>query len=66
MILSKPIIPYFFLGFLLSSYLKIPVLGVALFGLILVFVITKNNDKGNVTSAVGTTSQEVDYDDDDF
>ena len=32
MILSKNVIPYFFLGFLLSAYLKIPVLGVAIFG----------------------------------
>ncbi|OJG46823.1 PTS sugar transporter [Enterococcus hermanniensis] len=65
MILSKPIIPYFFLGFLLSSYLKVPVLGVALFGLILVFIMTKNNAK-NANSVVVTTSQEVDVDDDDF
>lgn len=61
MILSKPIIPYFFLGFLISSYLEVPVLGVALFGLILVFITTKN-----ANTTVATTSQEVDLDDDDF
>ena len=59
MSLSKPIIPYFFLGFLLSSYLKVPVLGVALFGLILVFITTKNKH-----AAVVTDNQEVDLDDD--
>lgn len=31
MILNKSILPYFFLGFLLSAYFNIPVLGVALF-----------------------------------
>lgn len=64
MILSKPIIPYFFLGFLLSSYLKVPVLGVALFGLILVFITTRNNTK-HTNPAAATGNQEVDFDDDD-
>lgn len=64
MILNKSILPYFFLGFLLSAYLKVPVLGVALFGLVLIFITMKFNNKADA-QAVTTTGQEV-SDDDDF
>ena len=36
MILSKELVPFFFLGFLLSSYLQVPVLGIALIAIIIV------------------------------
>ena len=36
MILNKKILPFYFLGFLLTAYLELPVLGVALLGLIIV------------------------------
>lgn len=38
MILNKQIIPYFFLGFICAAYLGMPVLGVAILGLIIVVV----------------------------
>ena len=38
MILTKQILPYYFLGFALAAYLKVPSLGVAIFGTVLVFV----------------------------
>lgn len=38
MILTKQIIPYFFLGFLCASYIGMPVLGVAILGIIVVLV----------------------------
>ncbi|KAF1300590.1 MULTISPECIES: PTS mannose/fructose/sorbose/N-acetylgalactosamine transporter subunit IIC [Enterococcus] len=62
MILNKSILPYFFLGFLLSSYLKVPVLGVALFGLILVFIMY--NNKANTQQPIATDGEVLD--DDDF
>lgn len=43
MIMNKNVIPYFFLGFVLSSYMKIPVSGIAIIGLIIIF--TKFNFK---------------------
>lgn len=61
MIMSKQVIPFFFLGFLLAAYFKVPVIGIALLGLILVVVIiqfTRSNE--NVSSEGG------DNDDDDF
>lgn len=36
MIINKKVAPFFFLGFVLSAYLKVPVIGVAVLGLILV------------------------------
>lgn len=41
MIMNKKVIPHFFLGFLLSAYLGIPVVGIALFGVILIFLSIK-------------------------
>lgn len=38
MTINKQNIPYYFLGFALASYMKVPVLGVAILGLILIFV----------------------------
>lgn len=63
MILSRNVIPYFFLGFLLSAYLKIPVLGVAIFGLIIIFITTKFNSTNS--NSVANHSEEV-LDDEDF
>lgn len=37
MILNKQLIPFYFLGFVLSAYLNIPVLGIAIIGLVIVF-----------------------------
>lgn len=38
MILTKQIIPYYFIGFVLAAYLNMPVLGVAISGLIIVML----------------------------
>lgn len=37
MVMSKNVIPYFFLGFVLSAYFKTPVIGIAIIGLIIIF-----------------------------
>lgn len=65
MILNKSIIPYFFLGFLLSSYLHVPVLGVAMFGLVLIFITMKFNNTSSHSMTNTITGQGVE-DDDDF
>lgn len=62
MILNKSILPYFFLGFLLSSYLKVPVLGVALFGLILIFIMYNTKFMAQQPTTAGGEM----LDDDDF
>lgn len=37
MIMSKNVVPYFFLGFVLSAYFGVPVVGIAIIGLIIIF-----------------------------
>lgn len=37
MIMNKNVVPFFFLGFVLSAYLHIPVIGIAIIGLIIIF-----------------------------
>ena len=39
LLINKQVAPYFFLGFAIASYLKIPVTGVAIFGAILAVVV---------------------------
>mgnify|MGYP003361677434 CR=1 FL=1 len=59
MIMNKEVVPFFFLGFLLSAYFKVPVIGIALLGLILVTVIVKFMNGSKVSTNDGG-------DDDDF
>ena len=63
MILNKQIIPYFFLGFICAEYLGMPVLGVAILGLIIVVVQFGFLNPKNET-ATASINEEVD--DDDF
>ncbi|MBM9930452.1 PTS sugar transporter subunit IIC [Pediococcus pentosaceus] len=41
MIMNKQVMPFFFLGFLLAAYFKVPVIGIALLGVILVTVLVQ-------------------------
>lgn len=59
MIMSKNVVPYFFLGFVLSAYFGVPVVGIAILGLIIIF--TTINFKPQTQSA-GI----AEVDDDDF
>ena len=58
MLVNKRVAPYFFLGFLLSAYLKIPVLGIAMLGIIIALILTNGNSQEN------TVAQEVPEDED--
>ena len=65
MILNKKLIPFYFLGFVLSAYLNLPVLGVAIVGIII--VIEKFGllePRPAAAAAAAETAEEVD--DDDF
>ncbi|WP_416324506.1 PTS mannose/fructose/sorbose/N-acetylgalactosamine transporter subunit IIC [[Eubacterium] hominis] len=65
MILNKQIIPYFFLGFLLSAYLNMPVLGVAILGVIVILIqFGFLNPKKQMAGANETITKEDE--DDDF
>ena len=43
--LRKDIVPYMILGFALTAYLKIPIIGIAIFGLVIVMILYYNEKK---------------------
>ena len=53
MIMNKEVVPFFFLGFLLSAYFKLPVIGIALLGLIFVVVMVRFLNKNTSVAAEG-------------
>ena len=60
MIMNKEVACFFFLGYMLSVYLNIPVTGIAIFGIIIALVLTQL--RGNAATAV--VNKEVNEDDD--
>ena len=65
MILNKKLIPFYFLGFVLSAYLNLPVLGVAIVGVIIVIEKFGLLEPRPAAATAGAeTAEEVD--DDDF
>ena len=48
MIMNKEVVPFFFLGFVLSAYFKVPVVGIAIIGLITVFLRVDFNNTNNL------------------
>lgn len=61
-ILRKEIVPYLILGFALSAYLKMPIIGVAIIGLVIVMIMFYNEQKQNNTVIGGTNDDEDDTD----
>lgn len=57
MILNKKVVVFFILGFIIYAYLKVPILGIAILGFIIAFVILSGSNKSD--------SKEV-VDDDNF
>ena len=52
-LISPKVAPYFLLGFLLAAYLNVPVLGIALLGVIIVALMLVNDqNKPNNTAVV--------------
>lgn len=60
MILTKQLLPFYFLGFLMTAYVGVPVLGVALLSIVLGIEITKARDEKEPKLAT------AEGDDDDF
>lgn len=57
MLINDAIAPFYFLGFLLSAYLNIPVLGIALMGTLLVLLMLRG-EGGSSTSATAAEAEE--------
>lgn len=62
MIMNKNVVPYFFLGFVLSAFLKVPVIGIAIIGLIIIFTKLDFSGKNQVATETSAKGDE----DDDF
>ena len=62
MIMKRELIPYYFVGFLLSAYLGVPILGIAIFGIIFVLIRYNILDPQAATNA-GDSFEEEDFDD---
>ncbi|HAP4080610.1 TPA: PTS sugar transporter subunit IIC [Enterococcus faecalis] len=67
LLINKQVAPYFFLGFVLMAYFKLPVTGVAILGAITAVIVVNimNYAKGK-NETIQTTSGEVIDDDEDF
>ena len=49
MLINKKVAPFFLLGFVLSAYLEMPILGITLIGIIIVMLmITQERTKENI------------------
>ncbi|WML29967.1 PTS sugar transporter subunit IIC [Neobacillus sp. OS1-32] len=66
LLINKKVVPYFFLGFLIVAYLKVPITGIALLGAIVsvIMVNIMNNQKVNLAANQGGVVS--DDDDEDF
>ncbi len=58
MIMNKEVVPFFFLGFVLSAYFKVPVVGIAIIGVITVFLRVNFNDNNNLVTEGGYDEDE--------
>ena len=61
MIMNKKVIPFFFLGFVLSAYFKIPVVGIAILGVIAVFLKIDFKNNNNLVIAEGGYEDDEDF-----
>jgi fructoselysine and glucoselysine-specific PTS system IIC component len=59
MLLKKDVLVYFVIGFAMFSYLNVPILGIAIFGVCLAYIIVTMENKNKQT-----VSKEVSIDDD--
>jgi fructoselysine/glucoselysine PTS system EIIC component len=66
LLINKKVVPFFFLGFLLVAYLKIPVTGIALFGAIIAVVMVNVMQTKKVALASNQGGVVNNDDDEDF
>ncbi|EQC79661.1 PTS system, mannose-specific IIC component [Enterococcus sp. HSIEG1] len=62
MVMNKEVVPFFFLGFVLSAYFQIPVVGIAIIGLITIFVKINFTTSKNSDVAFAEGSEDIDDD----
>lgn len=62
MIMKKNVFPFFFVGFLMATYLKVPIIGIAFAGVVIVAIMYFHDEDNNKNNG----QKEVVTDDDDF
>lgn len=65
MIVNKKLIPYLVLGFVLSAYLNVPIIGIAIIGVIIIFAKFDFDGAGS-RKAVAAAEVNMEVDEDDF
>lgn len=63
MVIKKELIPFFFIGFVLSSFLKMPIIGIAILGVC--YVLVTYGFLANNNSKVSTNNQYIEVEEDD-
>lgn len=58
MMISKKLAVYFFLGFLLASYMKVDIIGVALFGIVIAIIVNQITDSNKVSVGSGVSEED--------
>lgn len=58
MMISKKLAVYFFLGFLLASYMKVDIIGVASFGIVIAIVVNQITDSNKVSLGSGVSEED--------
>ena len=61
LLVDKKVAPYFFLGFILSAYLNISILGIAMLGMIIAALLLNKNEKANPVAATVEGGEEDDF-----
>jgi len=58
LMLNKKVVPYFFLGFMLAAYLKLPVIAIGGFGVIIALIISGLQKKENISNEENEEQQQ--------
>jgi fructoselysine and glucoselysine-specific PTS system IIC component len=64
LLINKEVIPYFFLGFAIAAYLKVPITGIAVFGTITAIIIVKLTQARKISAQEQMTVEGGTVDDD--
>lgn len=65
LLINKKVVPYFFLGFVIAAYLKIPLTGIAILGAIIAVIMVQVMQPKN-TQVATSAGGDVEDDDEDF
>ena len=56
---NKKVAPYFFLGFMLAAYLKLPIIAIGGLGVIIALIVTQNTPKNSIDEDDETVTEDI-------